>query len=290
MKPTEQKKAAKKFVERWNAAEGNEQRESNKFWIELCGEVLGISNPTHVLDFERKVKGKRIDVFYEDMAVLIENKSRGVDLDEPEQRGKDKKGNPRMVTPYEQARWYADNIVPRSVMPKWIITCNFDEIRIYDLDEEYAEDNYETIMLNELPEQFHRLAFFTRKENSRLEREKDLSVKAGEVVGKLYDAFAKAYLDIENNEHEQRSLNVLITRIVFLLFAEDADLLHERDAFYKYLKNFQVTHMRQALIDLFGALKTPKEERDPYMSPELAAFPYINGGLFAADIIVPQFN
>ena len=290
MKPTEQKKAAKKFVERWKAAEGNEQRESNKFWIELCGEVLGIANPTHVLDFERKVKGKRIDVFYEDMGVLIENKSRGVDLDEPEQRGKDKKGNPRIVTPYEQARWYADNIVPRSVMPKWIITCNFDVIRIYDLDEEYAEDNYEIIMLDELPEQFHRLAFFTRKENSRLEREKDLSVKAGEVVGKLYDAFAKAYLDIENNEHEQRSLNVLITRIVFLLFAEDADLLHERDAFYKYLKNFQVTHMRQALIDLFGALKTPKEERDPYMSPELAAFPYMNGGLFAADIIVPQFD
>lgn len=73
-------------------------------------------NPTHVLDFERKVKGRRIDVFYEDMSILIENKSRGVSLDEPEQRGKDKHGNPRMVTPYEQARWYADTIVPRSVI------------------------------------------------------------------------------------------------------------------------------------------------------------------------------
>lgn len=290
MTPTEQKSAAKKFVERWRNAEGNEQRESNKFWIELCGEVLGISNPTHVLDFERKVKGRRIDVFYEDMGVLIENKSRGVDLDESEQRGKDKYGNPRMVTPYEQARWYADTIVPRSVMPKWIITCNFDEIRIYNLDDEYAEDNYETLLLEELPEQYHRLSFFTRKENSRLEREKDLSVKAGEVVGKLYDAFAKAYIDIENNEREQRSLNVLITRIVFLLFAEDADLLQERDAFYKYLKNFQVSHMRDALKDLFAVLKTPLEERDPYMSKEVLAFPYINGGLFAADIIVPQFT
>jgi len=290
MTPTEQKKAAKQFVERWRVAEGNEQRESNKFWIELCGEVLGISNPTHVLDFERKVKGRRIDVFYEDMGVLIENKSRGVNLDEPEQRGKDKYGNPRMVTPYEQARWYADTIVPRSVMPKWIITCNFDEIRIHNLDDEYAEDNYETLLLEELPEQYHRLSFFTRKENSRLEREKDLSVKAGEVVGKLYDAFSKAYIDIENDEREQRSLNVLITRIVFLLFAEDADLLQERDAFYKYLKNFQVSHMRDALKDLFAVLKTPLEERDPYMSKEVLAFPYINGGLFAADIIVPQFT
>ena len=290
MTPTEQKKAAKAFVERWKAAEGNEQRESNKFWIELCGEVLGITNPTHILDFERKVKGRRIDVFYEDMGVLIENKSRGVSLDEPEQRGKDKHGNPRMVTPYEQARWYADTIVPRSVMPKWIITCNFDEIRIYNLDDEYAEDNYETLFLEELPEQYHRLSFFTRKENSRLEREKDLSVKAGEVVGKLYDAFASAYIDIDNDEREQRSLNVLITRIVFLLFAEDADLLQERDAFYKYLKNFQVSHMRDALKDLFTVLKTPLDERDPYMSKEVLAFPYINGGLFAADIIVPQFT
>lgn len=289
MTPNEQKKAARDFVARWKAAEGNEQRESNSFWIELCMNVLGIANPKH-LDFERKVKGRRIDVFYEGRSILIENKSRGIDLDEPEQRGKDRRGNVRWVTPFEQAKWYADNITPRSVMPKWIITCNFDEIRIYDLDREDAEDSYETIALDELPEQYHRLSFFTRKENSRLEREKQLSVKAGEVVGKLYDSFSKAYRDIENDEREQRSLNILITRIVFLLFAEDAELLHERDAFYKYLKNFQVNHMRQALIDLFGVLKTPKEERDPYIDPDLAAFPYVNGGLFEADIIIPQFD
>lgn len=290
MTPNEQKKAAKEFVARWKAAEGNEQRESNSFWIELCMNVLGIANPTQHLDFERKVKGRRIDVFYEDRSILIENKSRGIDLDEPEQRGKDRRGNVRWVTPFEQAKWYADNITPRSVMPKWIITCNFDEIRIYDLDREDAEESYETITLDELPEQYHRLSFFTRKENSRLEREKQLSVKAGEVVGKLYDSFSKAYRDIEHDEREQRSLNILITRIVFLLFAEDAELLHKRDAFYKYLKNFQVNHMRQALIDLFAVLKTPKEERDPYIDPDLAAFPYVNGGLFEADIIIPQFD
>lgn len=292
----EQKKAAKQFVERWKAAEGNEQREANSFWIELCHDVLGIASPTKQLDFERKVKGKRIDVFYEDMGVLIESKSRGIDLDVPEQRGKDKRGNPRMVTPYEQAKWYADNITPRSVAPKWIVTCNFDTMRIYDLDDEYAEDNYETLTLDELPAMIHRLSFFTRKENSRQEREKALSVKAGEVVGKLYDAFSKAYLDIENNKDEQRSLNILITRIVFLLYAEDADLLHEHNAFYNYLKNFQVSHMRQALIDLFNVLKTPDgtgdcpNERDPYLTPELLAFPYVNGGLFAEDIIIPQFT
>ena len=286
------KKAAEEFVERWKTKEGSEDREARSFWIELCGEVLGVANPTHVLDFERKVQGRRIDVFFEDMGVLIEHKSRGVSLDEPEQRGWINKaqGIPRMVTPFEQAKWYADNITPRSIAPKWVITCNFDELRIYDLEVEYAAENYETITLDELPKLTHRLSFITRKENSRLEREKQLSIRAGEVVGRLYDAFSTRYHDIENDEEEQRSLNILITRIVFLLYAEDAELLQERNAFYDYLKNFQVQHMRQALIDLFRVLKTPEDGRDPYLSPEVSAFPYVNGGLFEADIIIPQFD
>ena len=286
----EQKKAAKEFVKRWKAAEGNEQRESNSFWTELCQEVLGISNPTHVLDFERKVRGKRIDVFYEDHSILIENKSRGVDLDKKEQRGKNNDGSPRMVTPYEQARWYADYITPRSVAPKYILTCNFDEIRIYDTDEEYPEKTFETIPLEELPKLVHRLSFFTQKENSRTEREKNLSVSAGEVVGKLYDAFSKSYLDIENNEEEQRSLNMLITRIVFLLYAEDSGNLKVRNQFYNYMNNYQTAHMRNALRDLFLVLNTEEDKRDPYLPEELADFPYINGGLFKDEIIIPQFT
>ena len=286
------KKAAEDFVKRWKTKEGSEDREGRSFWIELCGEVLGIANPTYVLDFERKVQGRKIDVFFEDVGVLIEQKSRGVSLDDPEQRGwiNKAKNIPRMVTPFEQAKWYADNITPRSIAPKWVITCNFDEMRIYDLDVEYAAEKYETIILDELPRLTHRLSFITRKENSRLEREKQLSIRAGEVVGRLYDAFSTRYHDIENDEQEQRSLNILITRIVFLLYAEDAELLQERNAFYNYLKSFQVQHMRQALIDLFQVLKTPEDERDPYLNPEVAAFPYVNGGLFEADIIIPQFD
>lgn len=289
MNPTEQRAAAKKFAERWQAAEGSEERESDDFWFELFQDVLDVHNPTHFLDRQRKVQSRKIDLFIEDTGVLIENKSRGVSLDEPEQRGKDKYGNPRFVTPFEQAKWYADNM-PRSISPRWLVTCNFDEMRIYDLNEEWPEKTFETILLAEIPEQFHRLTFMIKKENSRAEREKALSIAAGEVVGKLYDAFSKAYLNIEEDKHEQRSLNILITRVVFLLYAEDADLLQERNAFYKYMKNFQVSHMRQALIDLFDVLKTPEDERDPYLSPELTAFPYVNGGLFKDDIVIPHFT
>lgn len=283
------KRAIKDFVDRWQKAEGNEQREANSFWIELAG-LLGMRQPTRHLDFERKVRGRRIDVFYEDMGVLIESKSRGVDLDKAYERGKTDGGDKRMVTPYEQAKWYADNL-PRSISPRWVVVCNFDEIRIHDLNLDNPGSDYVSVRLEELPEQIHLLSFFTDSSQSRLVKEMELSVKAGEVVGNLYKALEGQYKNLESDEHEQRSLNVLVVRLVFLLYAEDAGLLQSHQAFGKYLKTVEARRMRQALIDLFSVLDTKVEDRDPYLDPELAEFPYINGGLFAdKDIVIPQFT
>lgn len=280
----EQKRAAREFVKRWKAMPCVEEEHSRSFWIELLQDVLGVPNATRVLEFERKVKGRKIDVFYEDMGVLVEMKGRGISLDEATVRSK-KAG---AETPFQQAKWYADNL-PHSIRPRWIITCNFDEFRIYDL--EHPEDVFTPLSLVELPERLHLLSFLTNHKNSRLVREQELSVKAGEIVGKLYRAFADQYKNLETDAHEQRSLNVLIVRIVFLLYAEDAGLLQRHQAFGDYLKSFEAKHMRQALIDLFRTLDTPTAERDPYLDADLAAFPYVNGGLFAdEDIIIPQFT
>lgn len=284
MNTIEQKHAAREFVKRWKAMPCVEEEHSRSFWIELLQDVLGVSNATRVLEFERKVKGRKIDVFYEDMGVLVEMKGRGISLDEATVRSK-KAG---AETPFQQAKWYADNL-PHSIRPRWIITCNFDEFRIYDL--EHPEDVFTPLLLAEMPERLHLLSFLTNYTNSRLVREQELSVKAGEIVGKLYRAFAGQYKNLETDAHEQRSLNVLIVRIVFLLYAEDAGLLQRHQAFGDYLKSFEAKHMRQALIDLFRTLDTPTAERDPYLDADLAAFPYVNGGLFAdEDIIIPQFT
>lgn len=280
------KRAVKKFVERWQIEEGNEDRQSRSFWIEFAQDLMGISNPTHVFDFERKVKGRKIDVFYEDMGVLIEQKSRGVDLDKKSERSK-KAGE---ETPYQQAKWYADNL-PYSVRPRWIVVSNFDEFRIHDLDTDDPEHDYTTITLDELPDQLHLFGFLTDKSASRLVREKELSVKAGEIVGRLYKSLSGQYKNIDTDAREQRSLNVLIVRFVFLLYAEDAGLLHEHQAFLNYMRTFEPEDFRDALIKLFEVLDTPEDERDPYLSEKLAAFPYINGSLFAkTDIIIPQFT
>ena len=284
--PAQQKANAKAFVARWKAAEGNEDREARSFWIQFAEELLGIPNATYVLDFERRVKGRKIDVFYEDMGILIENKSRGCSLDDKYERSK-KVG---AETPYEQAKWYADNL-PYSIRPRWIVTCNFDEIRIHDLDGQYPGSDYVSVSLEELPEMLYLFGFFSDKGNSRVEREKQLSVKAGELVGKIYDELSRQYQNIETDKHEQRSLNVLCVRLVFLLYAEDAELLSHRGQFYNYLKTVPASKMRTALIELFDVLDTPVADRDPYLDPDLAAFPYINGGLFThEDIVIPQLT
>lgn len=286
MNKTSNKRAIKEFVARWKSAEGNEDREARSFLIEFLTDVLGIENPTRIIDFERRVKGRKIDAFYEDMGILIEAKSRkpGI-LDE-----KRNNGNYGFETPYQQAKWYA-NELPSSIHPRWIVVTDFDEFRIHDLNEEYPEDNYITVKLEDLPDQTYLFDFFFDKSQSRLVKEKELSVEAGEIVGKLYDAFAKQYKNLEESAEEQRSLNVLIVRLVFLLYAEDAGLFNERQAFYKYMEGFNAEQSRAALLDLFKMLDTPEDKRDSYASERLLAFPYVNGSLFSdKSIIVPQFT
>lgn len=290
------KKEAKEFVKRWKkrlgaipAGSNNEQQDTQKFWVDLLINVLGIPSNTidSFVDFERKVRGRRIDVFVSDHNFLCEQKSWGIDLDKPEPR------NGGMETPLQQAMWYARHL-PYSERPRWVMTCNFGTFRLYDLDNERPEDTVQEFSLEELQDSLYLLSFLTSNETSRLHKEQQLSVEAGAYVSRLYDALAKQYHHIEERDEcaqeEQRSLNVLITRIIFLLYAEDADLLQSHQAFGRYCEG-DPAKLRRKLVDLFEAIDTPLEQRDEYMDEDLAAFPYVNGGLFAdSSIIVPQMT
>lgn len=290
------KKEAKEFVKRWKkrlgaipAGSNNEQQDTQKFWVDLLINVLGIPSNTidSFVDFERKVRGRRIDVFVSDHNFLCEQKSWGIDLDKPEPR------NGGMETPLQQAMWYARHL-PYSERPRWVMTCNFGTFRLYDLDNERPEDTVQEFSLEELPDSLYLLSFLTSNETSRLHKEQQLSIEAGAYVSRLYDALAKQYHHIEEKDEraqeEQRSLNVLITRIIFLLYAEDADLLQSHQAFGRYCEG-DPAKLRRKLVDLFETIDTPLEQRDEYMDEGLAAFPYVNGGLFAdSSIIVPQMT
>ena len=290
------KKEAKEFVKRWQkrlaaipAGSNNEQQDTQKFWVDLLINVLGIPSNTidSFVDFERKVRGRRIDVFVSDHNFLCEQKSWGIDLDKPEPR------NGGIETPLQQAMWYARHL-PYSERPRWVMTCNFGTFRLYDLDNERPEDTVQEFSLEELQDSLYLLSFLTSNETSRLHKEQQLSVEAGAYVSRLYDALAKQYHHIEEKDEraqeEQRSLNVLITRIIFLLYAEDADLLQSHQAFGRYCEG-DSAKLRRKLVELFETIDTPLEQRDEYMDEDLTAFPYVNGGLFAdSSIIVPQMT
>ena len=279
----EKKRAAKEFAAFWKD-KGYEKGESQKFWMELLGTVYGVDNPSHFIEFEDQVHLDHtsfIDGYIPETKVLIEQKGLGKDLRKPI-----KQSDGTRLTPFQQAKRYSAEL-PYSKKPRWIVTCNFSEFLVYDMENPNAEP--EQILLKDLPKEHYRLNFLTDVKSEHIKREMEVSIKAGELVGKIYDALRKQYREPDSPE-SLKSLNILCVRLVFCLYAEDADVFN-RLLFYNYLDSFKPNHLRAALLDLFKVLNTPEDERDPYLDEELAAFPYVNGGLFAEeDIEIPQFT
>jgi type I restriction-modification system DNA methylase subunit len=188
------------------------------------------------------------------------------------------------LTPYEQAQRYGSSL-PYSMRPRWIIVCNFAEFLIYDME---TLSKPTKILLSELPENFHVLDFLIDETKNKLRVELELSLKAGEIVGKLYDALHAQYIN-PDNENSLASLNKLCVRLVFCLYAESAGIfLGKHKIFRDYLE--RENNIRRALIDLFDVLNTPIDKRDPYLDDTLKKFPYVNGGLFAGAIEIPNFT
>ena len=275
------KKELLEFVSRWQGR-GYEKGDTQQFWLQLL-RTIGYSKVDDVL-FEFHVSsGGFIDVWIPDAGVLIEQKALGIDLDKEELRqGKQK-------TPLTQALDYVDEL-PRLEQPRFVITCNFSTFRVYDRDaygRSQLPNNAFEFTLDELANHPEYLAFINDPTNSRLEKEKTVSIKAGELIGKLYDKLREGYID-PDSEESMHALNVLCVRLVFCLYCEDAGLFG-KDAFYNYLKDVPANRIRTTLKNLFHALDTNLSERDPY-DLEVKAFPYVNGGLFRDESEVPNFT
>ena len=287
MTDTQQREAARQFFYKWNG-KGREDEDARSYWIDILQKILGVENVTDRVDFEKKVIGadgntKRIDVYIPETRVIIEQKSLGIALDKP-QAGHDG------MTPYEQAKYY-DNYLPFDERARWIVTSNFAEIWIYDRNA--AKPDPVKIKLADIQSKYHMLDFLMNQETKKITEEMEISIKAGEVVGLLYDAFLKQYQNPEDPK-TLKSLNKLCVRIVFCLYAEDAGIFGKHLMFHDYLERFPIRDMRKGLVNLFRILDQKPEERDRYLAdddPLLAAFPYVNGGLFSEeDIEIPPFT
>ncbi|MCI7191865.1 methylase, partial [bacterium] len=287
MTAAQQQQAAKNFAAYWKG-KGYEKGESQPFWLSLLRDVYGVEHPEQFIQFEEQVHLDHtsfIDGTIPSTHVLIEQKGLGKDLNKPI-----KQSDGALLSPFEQAKRYILEL-PVSQHPRWVVTCNFSTFYVYDMERPRGEP--EMIELANLEKEYYRLQFLVDAGNEHLKREMEVSIAAGEIVGLLYDAFYKQYANPES-EHSLKSLNKLCVRLVFCLYAEDAGIFGHHGMFHDYLAAFNTRGMRKALVDLFRVLDTKPQDRDPYLkddNPALAAFPYVNGGLFSDETIeIPPFT
>lgn len=278
MTQAEQSKAAKKFSEDWKD-KGYEKGESQKFWLDLLCNVFGIQDFASFISFEDQVKLDHtsfIDGYIPQTKVLIEQKSIDKDL-----RAPIKQSDGSFLNPFQQAKRYITEL-PVSKHPRWVVTSNFKSFLVYDMENPNGEP--EEILLENLEKEFYRLSFITDTGSVHLQKELEISKKAGDIIGEIYDAILKQYKDAENpSPATLKSLNMLCVRIVFCLYAEDAGVFGHKSIFGDYLKSYEAKDLRRALLDLFQVLDQKPEERDEYLEESLAVFPYVNGGLFTEE-------
>ena len=285
MTESERRENARLFCQKWKG-KGKEDEDDQKFWIEILQNILGIENVTDKILFQKKVvvdgNTKRIDAYIPETRVIIEQKTLGIALD--------KKGSQSggiELTPYEQAKRYNDNL-PFDEKARWIVTSNFAEIWIYDMNMKVPEPV--KLMLENIKDQFGLLDFLIDKKEDKVSQEVKISIDAGKLISNIHDLFLKQYKD-PNSPETLKSLNKLCVRLVFCYYAEDSGLFPGINYFSKYTKNYKGNDFREAIIRVFKTLNTPEAERDPYIDEGLNAFPYVNGGLFEDEKIeIPRID
>lgn len=279
-----QKSKVKAFVDRWRD-KGYEKGQSQIFWVELLTDVLGVQTPSEIISFEDQVKLDHtsfIDAYIQKTHVMIEQKSIDKDLLAPI-----KQSDGSTLTPFQQAKRYSSEL-PYSLRPRWIVTCNFKSFHVYDMENPQGEPL--VILLENLEKDFHLLNFLVDNTKQELKHEMEVSIKAGGIVGQLYEALLAQFGDVVTDE-DLHSLNVLCVRLVFCLYAEDAGIF-EKDQFVKYLQTFQPEDLKMAIENLFKVLDTPVDKRDRFLPEKLKAFPYVNGSLFKQQEceVIPPFT
>ena len=282
MTDAQRRTAAKEFAAQW-AGKGYEKGQSQPFWLSLLRDVYGVEHPETFITFEDQVALDHtsfIDGFIPATHVLIEQKSLGKDLNKPIRQS-----DGTLLSPFQQAKRYSAEL-PYSQRPRWIVTCNFSQFYVYDMERPTGEP--EIIELKDLEREHYRLQFLVDTGDTNIHKEMEVSLEAGRIVGVLYDALLAQYKDPEC-EDTLKHLNALCVRLVFCLYAEDAGIFGPRNMFHNYLQH-HTADARRALMDLFEVLNTKPEDRDPYLDEDLAAFPYVNGGLFAEKSVIPRLD
>ena len=255
----------------------NEKSHTEIFWLTLIRKVFGIINAEEYIEFQKRVAiehVKFIDAYIPSTGTVIEQKSPGKDLE----------------AAFVQAKNYHDWL-PLSQRGRYIITCDFNELHVHDMEEPTAPPA--VIPVSETTKD--NLSFLLTPGDT-VPIELKVSIEAGKLTRSLYDSLLSSLDEIareKNYDDSQRkeardNINVFCVRLVFLLYAEDAGLFAKKQ-FYSYLEARKKT-ARASLRELFTVLNQKYQEREAFLDDELKAFPFVNGGLFAKTVDFPQLN
>lgn len=256
---------ARRFVKTWADAH-DEASHAKPFWIDFF-EAFGVSD-RRVATFEYAVQkfhgGRgRADLFWRGM-LLVEQKSRGKDLDEA----------------FAQAQEYLEGIAQRD-LPRLVIVCDFARFRLHNLDDGSRTE----FSLAQLPEKIRHFAFIAGYTPQVIREQDPVNVKAAETLGRLHDALKAA-------GYTGHPLEVLLVRLLFCLFADDTGIF-EQQSFRELIEQRtgeDGADLGARLAELFQVLNTEPARRQKNLDPQLAAFAYVNGAVFAEPLPIAQFD
>jgi hypothetical protein len=259
------KDRALNFSKEW-ADTSNEEADAKPFLVEFFN-VFGISSK-RVSTFEHRVKKLDDKDGYIDLlwkgTILIEMKSRGKNLDKA----------------YQQAKDYTHGLKQHE-LPKYILISDFENFRLYDLEEDKTVD----FKLNDLVNNVQHFGYILGYQKKVYKEQDPANIKAAELMGKLHDR-------LEEIGYTGHPLEVYLVRILFLLFAEDTTIFNKQQ-FQEYLEQRTAedgSDLASKLQELFQVLNTPKENRFKNLDEQLADFPYVNGKLFEENLPTASFD
>jgi hypothetical protein len=270
------------FSKDWTAAK-REQAEKQTFWNEFFN-VFGVPRRA-VASFEEPVKKISGDYGYIDLfwpgKVLVEHKSRGKDLSKAE----------------SQAFRYIQDLAREGrtdEIPRYVIVSDFGRIALHDLEPEEQRNlplfHHWRVASIEFPladfhKNIHAFAFIPGYKQHKFEAQDPINIQAVEILGRLHDA-------LDAGGYSGHQLERFLVRILFCLFAEDTGIF-EPESFKLYLLNRTAkdgSDLGLHLARLFEVLNTPPDKRQKNLDETLAAFPYVNGDLFAENLGFADFN
>ena len=277
------------IIDSWDERQRGRSETSHAqlFWSDLlrCFGVIPERISLFEVEADRATTGSwgSIDVFWSGV-FLGEAKSVGKNLD----------------FAYRQALDYlAGGSIAQHEWPRFVIVTDFERIRVV----KQGTDSWDILIpLDQIANHVDQLAFLAGHEDVTPAEEADASIDAAAIMARLYEAMTgsdadapvaeEAATDPGQEDARVEQASVFLTRVLFLLYGDDAGLWRE-DLFYEFVLNYtrkDGTDLGQQLHALFDTLNTPESARNPRLANMLARFPYVNGSLFTDDNPLEYFD